>query len=56
MAGVITRIILKIILNEQVWEGGGHGLDLSDAEKRSFIGYSQPGKEISLSIKCGESS
>jgi hypothetical protein len=51
VTGVIKRIIPKIILNEQ--DGGmGYGLDLSDAEKRSVIGCSQPGKENSLSVKC----
>jgi hypothetical protein len=54
--GIITRIILKIISNEQVEGVGVYGLELSEAEKRSVIGCSQPGKEISLSIKCGESS
>jgi hypothetical protein len=44
--GVITRIILKIILKEQVGEGGAYGLDLSDAEKGSVLGCSQPVKEI----------
>jgi hypothetical protein len=51
VTGVMTRIILKIVLNEQV---GGYGFDLSDAEEGSVLGCSQSGKETSLSIKCGE--
>jgi hypothetical protein len=53
VTGVIMRIP-KIILSEQ--GGGGYGLDLSDAEKRSVIGCGQPGNEISLSTKGVESS